>query len=96
MKIQRTPQEKKRLSYEKDRRNSYGESHKSSFKAIHNRKRRANQTFRRKSKLFTKLLLDEKPDRAAGVLSEAKLKFKSWKKRPDKPLGKYLKDKGKL
>ena len=42
----RTPQEKKALSYEKDRRNDYGENDKSSRKAIPFRKRWVNKTNR--------------------------------------------------
>jgi hypothetical protein len=45
--MRRSPQEKKALSYVKDRRNSYGENDKSSRKSIRNGKRRAVRTNRR-------------------------------------------------
>src|SRR4028119_181715 len=43
----KTPQEKKRLSYAKDRRNTYGENDKSSRKNIRRRKRHPNRSNRR-------------------------------------------------
>ncbi len=46
MKIQRTPQDKKQLSYERECRNCYGESHKGSVKSIRFRKSWVNQTYR--------------------------------------------------
>jgi hypothetical protein len=47
---QRTPQEKKELSYERDRRNAYGENDKSSRRAIRLRKRLSARSYRRTSK----------------------------------------------
>lgn len=43
----RSPQEKKQLSYDRDRRNTYGENDKASRRAIRRNKRNANQSNRR-------------------------------------------------
>lgn len=47
LKKRRSPQEKKRLSYAKDRRNDYGQNDKAARKAIPARKRIANRIVRR-------------------------------------------------
>lgn len=47
MKRQRSPQEKKILSYQKDRRNSYGESDKGSRSSIRRNKAFVNRNYRR-------------------------------------------------
>lgn len=91
-KKQRTPQEKKKLSYEKDRRNTYGESRVSSVKSIRRRKRGANRVFRRGNKRVVQILstqsdTDEKEIRELGKM---KMKKKRWKKSPDTPLGEYV------
>lgn len=96
MKKQRTPQEKKELSYKKDRRNCYGENHKSSVKSIRNRKRNANRIFRRNSKNVIQKDMTDSNEEQANKFKELRTKQKRWKKVPDKPLGEYLKDKGKL
>lgn len=97
MKPKKTPQEKKKLSYEKDRRNDYGENNKSSRKAIKKRKSWVNQTYRRSIKQTIKTtvtLADEEIENIDPKIKE--VKRKDWKKIPDKPLGEYLKEKGKL
>ena len=55
LKKQRTPQEKKRLSLEKDRRYCYGENNKSSRKAVPKRKKKANRAARRQNGLNLEL-----------------------------------------
>lgn len=83
------PQEKKRLSLTRDRRNSYGENDKSSRKAIPRNKARVNRANRHAA---TSALT-----RAAGTLdldaadaAETKVKGRRparWRKEPDRPLG---------
>jgi hypothetical protein len=96
MKKRKTPQEKKSLSYEKDRRNVYGENNKSSRKSIRKRKRWVNQSYRRtvKQTLESSIVnLDDVENVNSKVIE---VKRKAWKKRPDMPLGEVLKRKGKL
>ena len=96
MRPQKTPQEKKRLSYEKDRRNNYGENDKASRKAIKKRKSWVNQSFRRTTKQTLKHSLNA-DDEFENVDSKIKeVKKKEWKKVPDIPLKEHLKKKGKL
>lgn len=91
----KTPQEKKLLSYAKDRRNAYGENDKSSRKAIPLRKRLVNRANRHASQR----LLSEATGAADVEVAEAAehralgKRPKRWSKRPDKPLGEYLADK---
>jgi hypothetical protein len=93
-----TPQEKKDLSYSKDRRNTYGENSKASRKSIPSSKalgirsqrhtedvllRQASQTSSVDSLVaIENLILEPNPNR--------------WKKSADQPLGMVLKSKGKL
>lgn len=46
----RSPQQKKQLSYDNDRRNTYGENDKASRKAIRRNKRRVNQANRHRDR----------------------------------------------
>ena len=88
----KSPQEKKRLSYERDRRNTYGENDKASRKSIPLRKRLRARAPRHK---LNQQLAD---GLKLGVLDEgehidaeiAPPKPRSWRKIPDKPLGEYL------
>lgn len=93
-KVKRTPQEKKRLSYEKDRRNTYGESRSSSVKSIKRRKTNANRTFRRGNKRVAELSVisieSDTDNKVIRKLGEMKIKKKRWKKSPDTPLGEYV------
>jgi hypothetical protein len=91
----KTPQEKKALSYAKDRRNDYGENDKSSRKAIPLRKRLVNRANRHNTQ---RLLGDAtgSPDPAAADDAEQRAlgkRPKRWKKWRDKPLGEVLADK---
>lgn len=90
-----TPQEKKRLSYARDRRNAYGESSGASRKSIPLRKKKGRRAYRKATnQLLPKGL-------AASALRddtsiEAKINSVTrnpWRKWPDVPLGTCVKDK---
>jgi hypothetical protein len=93
--MRRTPQEKKRLSYEKDRRNDYGGAPHAARKSIPLRKalrNRANRHLQEKS-LRT---LCGRPD--VGALEEAESLMRrraphAWKKERDEPLGEIVRRK---
>lgn len=89
----KNPQEKKRLSYEKDRRNMYGEGRTHSVKSIRRRKTTANRTFRRGNKRVVQLISTESDtdNKEIRQLGKMKMKKKKWKKVPDKPLQHYVK-----
>ena len=90
MKRRRSPQEKKSLSYARDRRNTYGEHSKGSRKSIPLRKRiraRARRraedgALRRDSKLADR-------DQMAAIVKH-KPTASRWQKFPDEPLGSVL------
>jgi hypothetical protein len=89
----RSPQEKKALSYAKDRRNSYGENDKGARKTIPNAKARENRGNRRK--LHQELTLMPKLDEAEAVLVESSARHDvnrvgGWQKIPDMPLGEHV------
>ncbi|HKV74108.1 MAG TPA: hypothetical protein VJN95_06290 [Gemmatimonadales bacterium] len=88
----KSPQEKKKLSYLKDRRNSYGESDKASRKAIPRRKQVQSQAERRiVRQALGGIRVAAEPDRVDEALAREKLQRKSgWAKSPDTPLGKML------
>ena len=89
MSRRRTPAEKKRLSYKKDRRNDYGENSKASRRSIRRRKRFVNRANRRRSR--TDLSRIDAP--MDGELAELRLAGraeKRWEKSPDRPLGEYV------
>lgn len=94
MKIRRTPQDKKRLSYDRDGRSDYGENDKASRKAIPFRKRWVNKTYRKAVKqtiIKNITLLHDQPELLDAEIKE--VKRKPWKKSADKRLGDYLRDK---
>lgn len=93
MKPRKTPQEKKRLSYQKDCRNSYGENDKASRKAIRKRKSWVNKSYRRtiNQVLQNSTNLEESNEKLQNKIKE--VKRKNWKKHPDTPLGEYLREK---
>ena len=96
MKPKRTPQQKKLLSYLKDRRNAYGENDKASRKAIKRRKTWVNQAYRRTINQVVKSAVVAADPGLESVGENIKnIKRKSWKKYPDIPLGKYLEHKRK-
>jgi hypothetical protein len=88
----KTPQEKKRLSYAKDRRNTFGENSKASRKGIPLAKARANRSERHAQ---DRLLSTTLTARTEDEMTTAELEVKGseprkWKKDPDTPLGQYL------
>ena len=94
-KPQRTPQEKKQLSYEHDQRNAYGESDKGSRKSIHFRKRWVNQTYRGKiTKLLNRLGIRPNPLTDTDIEpienQVRATRCANWKKSPDVPLGEFV------
>lgn len=89
----KSPQDKKALSYAKDRRNTYGENDKSSRKAIPARKAGESRKVRRKANQA--LTVVERLDDAAANVVESSLKqdierVGGWTKCPDEPLADYL------
>ncbi|MBI5403958.1 MAG: hypothetical protein HY959_11205 [Ignavibacteriae bacterium] len=95
MKTKKTPQEKKEISYKKDRKNDYGENNKSSRKSIKYRKTWVNQTFRRGiNQILTDTIKTEDGSEEANEKVNS-VKRKPWKKQTDIPLGIYLKRKSK-
>jgi hypothetical protein len=89
----KTPQQKKRLSYEHDRRNTYGENQKSSRKNIPKSKQRSHQEERRSVRQTLVAaeggIADEVVDEAQSrVLRTGRIKkLKAFRKSPDRPLG---------
>lgn len=87
---QLTPQEKKRLSYARDRRNSYDENKKSSRKAIPLRKRIVNRLNRHAAAIPLRQPA-ETVDQLEAVDNKAKARRRQrWQKSPDIPLSEYL------
>lgn len=93
----KTPQEKKRLSYEQDRRNTYGENQKSSRKNIPRSKQLSHQDERR---AVRQALIAAQGDVADQVADEAQSqalrkgrvkRLKAFRKSPDSPLGEVIK-----
>ena len=85
----KSPQEKKRLSYAKDRRNTYGENDKASRKNISLRKASVNRIYRRKVN-ETLQQVDASCDLEIAESVEVatlEIQRKDWKKTPDTPLG---------
>lgn len=91
----KTRQEKKELSYTKDRRNNYGANDKASRKAIPMRKALVNKAYRHEVNGVLKQavnLLDS--ERVAEVGDEVRSVARSdWTKVPDAPLGEIVKEK---
>ncbi|MEU6674176.1 hypothetical protein [Streptomyces sp. NPDC046925] len=91
-----SPQEKKRLSYRRDRRNVYGENDKSSRKSIRRNKRATKSANRRLERLALAqgacLRGIADADAGADVIERglARRWPKSWKKFPDAPLGEVV------
>ena len=87
------PQEKKRLSLERDRRNTYGENDKASRKNIPRSKARSHRAVRRVAKQQAdqlKLTDEENIDVGQSTLTTKRLQKGDWKKAPDSPLGEVL------
>jgi hypothetical protein len=88
----RTPQEKKALSYVKDRRNAYGENDKSSRKAIPFRKRWVNKTNRHAYNQVLQLAEGRRDEFVESVVDDRVhgRRRKRWAKWPDESLGERL------
>jgi hypothetical protein len=78
----KSPQEKKILSYEKDGRNSYGESDKGARKRIPRRKTWVNRTMRHAVTQVLGTAKRDKPDAIADV-DTTTIRRKAWKKDAD-------------
>ncbi len=96
-KRQRTPQEKKALSYAKDRRNAYRNNDKAARTAIPMRKAEENRRNRRKAHHALDILGRSDLDGEGTATSESSLKHDmervgGWIKSPDKPLGEHVQD----
>ncbi|WP_146991358.1 hypothetical protein [Bradyrhizobium macuxiense] len=93
----KNPQEKKRLSYQHDRRNTYGENQKSSRKNIPRSKQLSHQDERRsvRQSLIAARgnVVDEIADEAhSDALHKGRMKkLKAFRKSPDSPLGEVVK-----
>jgi hypothetical protein len=88
----RSPQEKKRLSYSKDRRNTYGENSKSSRKNIPHSKALAirSQRHEQNQALHSAVGATSEDQHIAAELASLEAKPRQWRKRPDTPLGEYI------
>jgi hypothetical protein len=88
-----TPQEKKRLSLTRDRRNTYGENDKSSRKNVPRSKALAHREVRRKAAEVSRsrLLLDESDaETIESTLVTPRVQKPPFRKWPDTPLGEVL------
>ncbi len=86
----KTPQQKKRLSYEKDRRNTFGENSKASRKGIPLAKARANRTERHTQEhiLATAVGVEDSDALAAAENLVRSTEPRYWRKSPDLLLAK--------
>ena len=89
----KSPQEKKRLSLAKDRRNAYGENDKASRKNIPRNKALSRRAVRRTA--VTALAQaarspDEHAEVVLSTLSTPRLQKGDWRKCPDLPLGQVI------
>ena len=88
----KTPQEKKSLSYAKDRRNTFGENSKASRKGIPLAKARANRAERhaQENLLSAAVVATDEDDLSAVELQVRSTQPRQWTKSPDQPLGEVL------
>lgn len=88
----KTPQEKKALSYAKDRRNDYGENDKSSRKNIPLRKAKQNRVFRKNVNQILHEAKEISGSENLEILENKVLSVRkgNWKKSPDTALGEFL------
>jgi len=91
----KTPQEKKVLSYAKDRRNNYGENDKASRISIPKRKAGVNRVYRRKVDEVLKLAKSATDINSITELEETAKNIKriDWKKYPDAQLREVVEQK---
>src|SRR5690348_8034336 len=91
---QKSPQEKKALSYTKDRRNNYGENDKASRKNIPLRKAKVNRAYRRKvNEILSEANAGDVEQRDLVDSKAKSVERFFWKKCADEPLGSFLKRK---
>jgi hypothetical protein len=88
----KTPQDKKRLSYERDRRNTYGENSKSSRKNIPRSKARAKRSDRHQQDqaLHGAVTAATEEQMLEAESSAQETKRTWWAKTPDTPLGEVV------
>ena len=86
----RSPQEKKALSYVKDRRNVYAEMRSIAHRAISKRKAMANQAFRTATKQAVGKELRGRATMEDVDPFVARTGARSWRKSSDAPLATYL------
>ena len=88
----KTPQEKKRLSLAKDRRNTFGENSKASRKGIPLAKARANRSERHtQDRLLAQATAGNSEEQlVAAEVQVRSSKPRQWRKSPDEPLGVVL------
>ncbi|ACU38767.1 hypothetical protein KCV87_30710 [Actinosynnema pretiosum subsp. pretiosum] len=88
----RTPQEKKRLSYAKDGRNTYGQHDKASRRGVRRRKATAHRAHRHSAdRVLRGALGAVDPERADLVGQDVQsLRRKPFAKAPDTPLGEFV------
>ena len=87
-----SPQEKKLLSYKKDRRNTYGERGSHSRHAIENHNNRDRRAYRRKVNQVLAIVQDNTVSEPENLDVEVNaVHRRSWKKCADEPLGKVVK-----
>ena len=88
MKRFRSPREKKQLSYERDRRNSYGENPRASVRGIRRRRAWRSRCYRR----ATRISVDMLARGAEGARFDPRgVRRSTWRKVADMPLGEMLK-----
>jgi hypothetical protein len=92
---EKTPQEKKALSYAKDRRNAYGANDKASRNSIPKRKAEVNRAYRKNISDALKVIAGpidlERADEVEHIARS--VKRSDWKKFPDTPLGEVVEQK---
>ena len=84
---EKTPQEKKALSYSKDRRNNYGENNKASRKLIPLRKAQVNRGYRKRvNEVLTQITGGESENAEELESVVGSIGRPEWQKTPDEPL----------
>lgn len=94
-KRQRSPQEKKKLSLQRHRRNTYGENDKASRKNIPRSKAISHRAVRRTAKMQTEKVAehdDARSEVTASTITKRHLQKGEWQKGADEPLGKVIKN----
>lgn len=89
-KRKRSPQEKKVLSYTKDRRNMVAEMRSIAHRAISKRKVMANQALRTATRKAVAKQVRAAPDAESIDVFVPRTGARSWRKSPDVPLATYL------